>query len=353
MTRRELLVLSGAGLISPRPSRGSGPQNLSYPLSGIDGTITPQDLFFVRDHFSPPRLSLETWQLSVEGRVSRPRKFSFSDVLELPARQVESVLECSGNAAGGSAASNGKWEGVPISFLLEKAGIGRDAAFVELEGADTGRLLAQSPPLPFAQVVPVEKCLDASSLLAYKLNGLFLPPRNGFPARALFPGWYGMTSVKWLRRIVVLSEEDRGSAFHQSGMNRVYNRVIETPEGRKTIPLTSVQVKSAIAWPYEGMNLPAGNHAVWGFSWTGTGEIRDVSVSVDGGRSWNAAKLDSPGGPYRWVRWTFAWNAAPGEYTLMSRAADSMGHQQPLTRDKSRKDVYELNWCLPLRCTVR
>jgi hypothetical protein len=136
-------------------------------------------------------------------------------------------------------------------------------------------------------------------------------------------------------------------------MNRVYNRVIETPEGRKTIPLTSVQVKSAIAWPYEGMNLPAGNHAVWGFSWTGTGEIRDVSVSVDGGRSWNAAKLDSPGGPYRWVRWTFAWNAAPGEYTLMSRAADSMGHQQPLTRDKSRKDVYELNWCLPLRCTVR
>ncbi|MGH9593983.1 MAG: molybdopterin-dependent oxidoreductase, partial [Bryobacteraceae bacterium] len=258
----------------------------------------------MRDHFSEPRLSLETWQLSIEGRVARPRQFNFSDVLEFPTRQVESVLECSGNAANGSAASNGTWEGVPLSFLLQQAGIGRGAAFVQFEGADTGRLLTQSPMLPYAQIVPIEKCLDASSLVAFKLNGLFLPPRNGFPARALFPGWYAMNSVKWLRRIVVLSETDRDAAFYQSGMNHVYNRVIQSADGPKITRLTSIQVKSALAWPYEGMNLPAGRHQVWGFSWTGTGEVRDVSVSTDGGRAWSPAKLDSQTGPYRWVRWT-------------------------------------------------
>lgn len=353
MTRRQLLLLSGAGAILARPAKASEPQNLSYPLREISGSITPRDLFFVRDHFSEPRLSLETWQLAVEGRVARPSHFSFSDLLELSTKQLESVLECSGNAANGSAASNGTWEGVPISFLLEQAGIGRDAAFVQFEGADTGRLLSQSPALPYAQVVPVEKCLDASSIVAFKLNGLFLPARNGFPARALFPGWYAMNSVKWLRRIVVLSDADRQSAFYRSGMNNVYNRVIQSPDGPRITRLSSLQVKSSVAWPYDGMSLPAGKHRIWGFSWTGTGEVRDVSVSTDGGRVWNPATLDSPGGPYRWIRWSYAWNAAPGDYTVMSRASDSAGHQQPLARDKARKDAYELNWCVPLRCAVR
>jgi len=353
VTRRQLLLLSGAEAILARPSKASEPRNLSYPLREISGSLTPQDLFFVRDHFNEPRLSLETWQLSTEGRVARPRQLSFSDVLELPTKQVESVLECSGNAANGSAASNGTWEGVPISFLLEQAGIGRDAAFVEFQGFDAGRLLQRSPSLPYAQIVPIDKCLDPSSLVAFKLNSLFLPPRNGFPARALFPGWYAMNSVKWLRRIVVLSDADRESAFFQSGMNHVYNRVTQGSEGPQITRLSSLQVKSAVAWPYDGMNLPAGRHEVWGFSWTGAGAVREVAVSTDGGRSWNAAQLGSAGGRYGWARWSYAWTAAPGDYTLMSRASDSTGRQQPLVRDKQRKDVYELNWCAPLHCTVR
>ena len=64
--------------------------------------------------------------MKVVSRVPIP---DFSDLLELPSKKVEAVLECSGNAPDGSAASNGVWEGVPVSFLLEPAGIKSDAAF--------------------------------------------------------------------------------------------------------------------------------------------------------------------------------------------------------------------------------
>jgi DMSO/TMAO reductase YedYZ molybdopterin-dependent catalytic subunit len=214
--------------------------------------------------------------------------------------------------------------------------------------------LLQGPSgLPYTQIVPVEKCLDAASLVAFKLNDLFLPRRNGFPARALFPGWYAMDSVKWLQRIVVLGANDRPSTFFESGMNRVYNRVALAADGVHTNRLSSIQVKSAIAWPQDKMRLPAGQHLVWGFAWTGAGAVREVAISLDGGREWKPAKLESSPAPYSWVRWNYRWTASPGDYSLRSRATDSQGNQQPLERDKARKDVYELNWCAPLTCSVR
>ena len=50
----------------------SEPQNRSFPLDGIEGAITPAELFFIRDHFSEPELSLSSWRLRIEGRVRRP-----------------------------------------------------------------------------------------------------------------------------------------------------------------------------------------------------------------------------------------------------------------------------------------
>jgi DMSO/TMAO reductase YedYZ molybdopterin-dependent catalytic subunit len=352
VTRRDVLRSGAAAFLSPLAG-ASGPQNLSYPLREIQGSLTPPDLFFVRDHFSEPTLSLESWQLRIEGRVARPRQVSFSGLLELPTKKLEAVLECSGNSPHGSAASNAQWEGVPISFLLEPAEIGRDAAFVAFEGVDTGRLVQGPAALPYTHIVPLEKCLDSASLVAFKLNDLFLPRRNGFPARALFPGWYAMDSVKWLRRIVVLGRDDRHSSFIESGMDRVYNRVTTAADGIETKRLSSIQVKSAIAWPPDKMRLAAGLYEIWGFAWTGTGTVREVAVSLDGGRTWEPASFTPSPGPYRWVRWNYKWSASAGDYSLMSRATDSQGDQQPFQRSTARKDGYELNWCAPLTCSVR
>jgi DMSO/TMAO reductase YedYZ molybdopterin-dependent catalytic subunit len=354
VTRREVLLLSGAGLLIRSGSGTSAPQNLSYPLRSIQASITAPNLFFVRDHFSEPDVSIENWKLRIEGRVNRPYNLAFSDLVEMPTKRLEAVLECAGNVANGSAVSNGVWEGVPISSLLTPAQPASEAVFVMLEGSDSGRLLQDSPQLQYSQLVPLEKCMDASSLVAFKLNDLLLPKRNGFPARALFPGWYGMDSVKWLQRIVVMNAQDQQqSTFRQSGMNRLYNRVSSVQGDTRIMRLSSVQVKSVVAWPPNGLKLPAGHHLVWGFAWSGSNAIRGVALTTDGGKVWHSAKLDSQSSPYSWVRWTYSWNATPGEYTLMSRASDAAAREQPIQRDPTRKDAYELNSCVPLHCTVR
>jgi DMSO/TMAO reductase YedYZ molybdopterin-dependent catalytic subunit len=352
MTRRDLLLLPGASLLPH--IRASEPQNLSFPLQSIEGAITPPDMFFVRDHFREPEISLRSWRLSIGGRVDRALELGLADLIEAPLKKVESLLECAGNAAGGSAASNGIWEGVPLAYLLQEAGASRDASAVALEGADSGRLLPDSPDLPYCQVVPMAKCLRPESIVAFKLNDQFLPRKNGFPARALFPGWYAMDSVKWLRRITVLSADDEPSDFRRSGMNKVYNRIVQSASGdRQVTRLQEVLVKSAIAWPADKMNLPAAKLTVRGFAWTGDGVVRSVEVSTDGGRAWVPARLETRPKQFGWVRWSYTWTPTPGDYVLMSRATDDSGRQQPLQRDHARKDGYELNFCPPVTCVVR
>lgn len=307
----------------------------------------------MRDHFAPAAVHLDEWRLRIEGRVAKPFELSFSDLVESPSITLEAVMECAGNLANGSAVSNGIWEGVPLSALLDRTRPTKEAAFLMLEGADSGRLIEKAPVLPYSQLVPIEKGAEASSMVAYKLNDLALPMRNGFPARALFLGWYGMDSVKWLRRIVVLSAEDREAAFYKSGMTSLYNRVVRSGSAESVTRLSTVQVKSAIAWPNENSRLPAGRHVIWGFAWTGTSGIRDVAITLDGGKEWKPTRLEGAASSYGWVRWSYNWEAKTGDHTLMSRASDRLGNRQPVKRDAGRKDQYELNWCLPIQCIVR
>ncbi|HEX4770321.1 MAG TPA: molybdopterin-dependent oxidoreductase [Bryobacteraceae bacterium] len=352
MRRRELLQLTGAALLGVPLLSAEAPQNLSSPLQTIAGTSTTPDLLFVRDHFKEPDVSLEKWSLRIEGAVQKPYQLGFADLVELPSLKLEAVLECAGNVANGSAVSSGLWEGVGLAALLEAAHPDADAVAVLLEGADSGRLFDDCPALPYSQIVPLTKCNDAESLVAYKYNELALPKRNGFPARALFPGWYGMNSVKWLSRIRLLRESDRETTFHQSGMNRLYNRVTQNDGAEQITRLSGIQLKSVLAWPTNQLKLPAGRHLVWGFAWSGANAIRKVNVSSDRGETWSEAKLDSAANGRGWVRWSYPWLATPGDHILMSRASDSNGNQQPLQRDPTRKDAYELNWCSPVHCSV-
>jgi DMSO/TMAO reductase YedYZ molybdopterin-dependent catalytic subunit len=353
MTRRELLIYTGAQLVTQELSAAE-PQNAVFPLQGINGSITPQELFFVRDHFSEPELSLHTWRLNIEGRVAHPLELSFADLLESPGRNLEAVLECAGNPAGGSAVSNGVWEGVPLANILERAGAETGSIAVLLEGADTGRVMEDTPDLPYSRLVPFSKCVGRESLIAFKLNNRFLARKNGFPARALFAGWYGMDSVKWLRRIVVLGPSDNAPGFEASGISRIYNRILKNPTGEtKVARLTELQVKSAIAWPAGRARLPAGTHMIRGFAWTGAGTVQRVEISTDGGQTWAHTHLASPPRPFSWVRWEYAWSAAPGDHVLVSRATDDAGRQQPMARDASRQDGYELNHCATTTCSVR
>jgi DMSO/TMAO reductase YedYZ molybdopterin-dependent catalytic subunit len=311
--------------------------------------VTPADESFVRDHFGEPQLSLATWKLRLEGHVARPFDVTFSDLLESPATRVESVLECAGNSPAGNGVSAGVWQGVWMANLLDQAGADPSGP-VLLEGADEGQLLAGGARTAYLRVVPQSKCRAAGSIVAFKLNDRFLPRSRGFPARAVLPGWYGMDSVKWLRRIVVLGRGETPPYYDESGMSGLYCRLRNhAPPDR----ISRILVKSMIAYPRDGARLPAAGCIVRGYAWTGEGAVKRVEVSVDGGKVWSAARLEPPAQPFAWARWTWSWQAGPGEHVLLSRAQDSLGNWQPLTRDPERLDSYELNWCAPVRCAVR
>jgi DMSO/TMAO reductase YedYZ molybdopterin-dependent catalytic subunit len=349
MTRRKLLFISGAWPVARRAFGAAAPRNISFPLAGVKGSITPPEAFFIREHFAEPEISLKTWRLRIEGRVERKLELSLPDLIESPVQRVEAVMECAGNGPGGTAVSNAVWEGVSFAQVLSEAGAAPDATRVLLEGADSGRLMPDSPELPYCRLAPIDKCARPETLIAFKMNDRFLPPANGFPARAVFPGWYAMDSVKWLTRVIVLGPQDEPADFLKSGMDRMYTRI----RGEERIPLTGLAVKSAIAWPADQSKLPAARHMIRGFAWTGEGRVRSVGVSMDGGISWMSAQLDDTPRQYTWARWTCWWTATPGDYVLLSRATDDAGRVQPSARDPARNDGYELNHLAPVRCAVR
>jgi DMSO/TMAO reductase YedYZ molybdopterin-dependent catalytic subunit len=346
------MMQNRAGTAAAADKLGISKPAVSSSLEAVRNGITPVDQFFVRSHFDVPQTSMDDWKLRIEGKVAHPMELTFSDLLIAPTQKLEAVLECSGNVQ--LLVSNGVWEGVPLSFLLSQASPNSEAQNVMLEGADVGPLLENSSGYPFTRIVPLQKCLTSETLLAFRLNGQFLPPRNGFPVRALLPGWYAMDSVKWLRRIVVLGPEDRPEGFYASGMNSLYSRVTaEAGERRISSRVSEILVRSNIAFPSPEANLAAGTYTVWGFAWTGTDRVADVTVSSDSGKMWNTATLEGGSKPFTWVKWTYKWTASPGEHKLMSRARDTGGNTQPLTRDPLRLDGYEANWCRPVNCSVR
>jgi hypothetical protein len=77
--------------------------------------------------------------------------------------------------------------------------------------------------------------------------------------------------------------------------------------------------------------VEAGACAVEGRAWSGSAPITSVEVSVDGGDTWGAAQLDDEQAVVgKWIGWTYAWRARPGEFELCCRATDAAGTPQPL-----------------------
>src|SRR5260370_17500649 len=73
------------------------PENSETPLEAVRSWVTPNRLFFVRNHFEVPALDPGTWSLTVEGCVERPLTLTWEDLTALPERSVFATMECAGN----------------------------------------------------------------------------------------------------------------------------------------------------------------------------------------------------------------------------------------------------------------
>ena len=188
----------------------------------IGGVVMPNAHFYVRNHFPLPAVEPSDWRLKVGGSVDRPLSLGLRDLKNMRSETMLVTLECAGNGRsmfrpqvegeqwGLGAASTAEWTGVPLTEVLDRAGVRREAREVVFRGADSGTVGESAESICFERSLGIDVARNAEALLAYAMNGEPLPVQHGSPLRLIVPGWYAVTSVKWLAEIQVVEREFTG-----------------------------------------------------------------------------------------------------------------------------------------------
>ena len=309
--------------------------------------VTPTELFFVRNHTRIPHLQLESYRLRVGGLVSRELSLSLDDIKNsFERRTLTATLQCAGNRRkelvsykpideqlewGIEAIGTAEWTGVRLGDILASADISsQDAAHVAFLGLDT--LMRDGEREAFGSSIPLDKALASEVLLAYEMNGEDLPLAHGCPLRMIVPGYIGARSVKWLSEISVQADASENH-FQQVGYKlfpphiNMYN--VDYHDGMQ---LTKLPVNSVIVRPQDRSLLPAGKIAVEGYAMSdGEQEITWVTVSPDGGQTWQRAEFLNEPQLWTWQLWRAEFDLPQGQHELVVRAWDSAANSQPET----------------------
>jgi sulfane dehydrogenase subunit SoxC len=297
------------------------------PIQAFHGTITPSGLHFVRNHNGTPNIDPAQHRLMIHGMVKRPLMFSAATLSRYPTITRTYFIECAGNSGRNltpqpqqvpagilhGLISNTEWTGIPLSLLLDEAGLEPRATWLLAEGADSAHM---------SRSVPVEKALDDAMIALYQ-NGERLRPDQGYPMRLFLPGWEGNMSVKWLRRLKLTD-----GPTHTRDETSKYTDPL--PNGKALQFTYEMGVKSVITQPSSTMKLDgSGYHEISGIAWSGAGRIRRVEVSTDGGATWKDAALHGQHLSQSVVRFRAPWEWNGARAVLQSRASDEKGNVQP------------------------
>ena len=315
-------------------------RNHGMPLEALRWDITPIGLHYLLTHYDIPDVEIVSWRLEVDGLVERPLSLSLDELRARPVVETAVTMECAGNGRAHvephvvnqpwllEAVGTAQWRGTPVAGLLEEAGVRENAVEVLFTGLDRG--VEGGEEQAYARSLPLDEVLAGDAILAYEINGTLLPPQHGYPLRLVVPGWYGMTSVKWLSRITLLDEPFGG--YYMRHSYRLRQEEDEPGE-----PITRIAPRSLMVPPgipdflSRKRIVEAGPCEIHGRAWSGEARITGVDVSTDGGASWAAAELGNAAlGRWAWRSWRFSWDAEPGEFELCCRARDAAGTEQPL-----------------------
>jgi sulfane dehydrogenase subunit SoxC len=296
------------------------------PLAESNGILTPSALHYERHHAGIPDIDPARHRLVIQGMVERPLLLTVDEIKRLPSVSRILLVECGGNSGSEWAARTGadvqrshglascsEWTGVPMRLLLEEVGVKPGAAWLIAEGADAARM---------QRSIPVAKGMD-DMMLAYGQNGEALRPEQGYPLRLVVPGWEGATHVKWLQRIVVASQP-----YQSRDETSRYTDLM--PDGKARQFTFVMEAKSVVTFPSGGQTLPGpGLYEVTGLAWSGRGRVERVDVTLDGGRTWEEARLEEPRLRLAFVRFRLPWRWDGREVTIGSRTVDETGYVQP------------------------
>lgn len=311
------------------------------PLANLHGIITPNGLCFCRHHGGAAEVDPADHRLIVHGLVDRELIFTMDDLLRMPSVSRIHFLECAANGGmewrGAQMEalqfSHGminccEWTGVKLKTLLEQAGLKPKAKWLLAEGADAAGM---------TRSIPIDKALE-DCILVYAQNGEMLRPEQGYPLRLLVPGWEGNMSIKWLRRIEVGDQP-----WHTREETSKYTDLMPSGKARRfTWQQETNSVITSVA-PERPLN-GKGFYELSGVAWTGSGRIKRVDISTDGGRNWTTADIAGPTLDKSLTRFRMPWRWNGDEVLLQSRAMDETGYVQPtftqLRRERGTWSIY-------------
>ena len=315
-------------------------RNHAMPLEALRYDLTPVGLHYLLIHYDIPEVDVADYRLSVTGAVERELSLSLEDLRARPAATLAVTMECAGNGRVQlsprpisqpwmvEAVGTAEWTGTPLRGVLEEAGVAPPAVEVAFAGLDRG--VEGGVDQCYERALPIAEALRDDVLLAYAMNGGPLPPQHGHPLRLVVPGWYGMTNVKWLGRVEVLTEPFTG--YQNTSAYRVRQTQDEAGE-----PLSRMLPRSLLVPPgipdftTRERIVPPALCELRGRAWSGYGPIERVEVSTDGGRSFVDARLEPPVSAAAWRGFALLWEPpGPGAYELSTRATDAAGNSQPL-----------------------
>lgn len=284
---------------APVPGRDGFPS-----VPGLASEITSvADHYVVDINLVKPAVDVDGWRLRVGGLVEAPTSLSFAD-LQRRFEVVEevSVLTCISNPRGGPLVGNAAWTGVRLGDVLRAAGVRRGAVDVVFRCADG-----------YDVSIPIDRAMHPTALLAVGQNGRPLTREHGFPCRVRVPALYGMMNAKWVASIELIPSNHEGywakRGWSEIGEVRTQSR-IDTPKQARVGEPT---------W-------------IGGVAWAGDREISRVEVSVDAGRSWEAADLLTPRSVVAWTQWAYRWTPRrAGTARVLCRTRDGAGRRQDAT----------------------
>ena len=312
-------------------------RNHGMPLEALRWPVTPVGLHYLLIHFDVPDVDPGDWRLTVRGE--RELSLDLEELKRRPRAELTVTMECAGNGRARldprpvsqpwllEAVGTARWGGTPLRPLLQEAVVGESAVEVLFTGLDRG--IDGGIEQRYQRSLSVEEALRDDLLLAYEMNGQPLPPQHGFPLRLVVPGWYGMTSVKWLSEIEAIDEPFAG--YQQAEAYRLRQTEDENGTPVDRIVPRSLFVPPGIPEYFTRDRLAeAGEHVVEGRAWSGFAPIAGVQFSSDGGSTWDDAELEPQEERWAWRGWRYRWQAEPGEHVLCSRTRDEDGNEQPV-----------------------
>ncbi len=309
------------------------------------GVFTPNNQHYVSWHYQtfPTEVDPDKFTLAVRGHVEKPLTISMKDLLAMPRISLAAVSQCAGNSrlyfepgvagapwANGSMA-NALWTGVPLRHVLDLAGIKPGAQVIRFAGADESP--AEDTPR-FMKSLSIDHARDGEVMLAFGINGEQLPLLNGFPLRLVVPGWVATYWIKALNDIEVLDQPDtnywtvKGYRFPDVPDHTV----APGQTGYNLVSITKLFPRSFVTNLKDGDKVASGKPVyLRGIAFGGDCGVAKVELSLDGGQSWQAAKLGKDEGKYGFRRWESNL-ALPGTgaHAVSVRCTNSKGEAQPL-----------------------